>query len=153
MQISKRDQERFWSYVDKSRGPGEPWMWVGQRDPDGYGSISINGKKHRAHRVSYYLEYGELPEVVMHMHDIRANVNPAHLKGGTQLENIRDRDRKGRQAKGQRNGRAKLTPGHVRTIRKRYEGGGVSYRQLAEEYGVDHSTIGQIIRGETWTHV
>ena len=153
MNISKQDEERFWSYVDKSRGPDAPWLWVGQLDRDGYGVVSINGRKQRAHRVSYYLEYGELPEVVRHKNDVRQDVNAAHLEGGTQLDNIRDRQRRDRQAKGIRNGRARLSPDDVRSIRQRYQEGGVTYRKLARDYAVDHTTIGQIIRRETWQHL
>lgn len=152
--LSEADRERLWSYVDTSAGKDACWPFTGQTDRDGYGIISISNKKCRAHRVVHFLRCDERSEVVMHTCDNPPCCNPAHLKGGTQAENMRDRTRKDRQAKGHRNGRSKLAPEEVRTIRRRYKTNSkLSYRALAREYGVDHTTIGDIIRGEIWKHV
>lgn len=47
----------------------------------------------------------------------------------------------------------RLTGDDVRVIRRRHAAGGVLYRELAEEFGVDQSTIGSIIRRDTWKDV
>lgn len=54
---------------------------------------------------------------------------------------------------GERNVHAVLTEDAVRAIRGRYEAGNVTQRQLAEEYGVTRSCIGNIITRRAWPHV
>lgn len=73
----------------------ECWLWQGGK-ARGYGQLSFLKHPHRAHRVRFALDHGWLPEVVMHACDNRPCVNPAHLKGGTQLDNMRDMHAKGR---------------------------------------------------------
>lgn len=75
------------------------------------------------HRLVYFLLTGERPEIVMHRCANPACIEPSHLRGGTQIENVADRDAKGRR-KGIRNGfgekhhSAKLTEQDVRDIRE-----------------------------------
>ena len=146
------DEEKYWNNV-KTTAPSECWRWQARTDHDGYGIYYDLGKHHRAHRVAYLIKTGNSPEVVMHLCDEPACCNPAHLAGGSQRENMRDRNRKDRQAKGSRNGRAKLCAEEVEEIRKRYESEATSYRKLGDAYGLDHTTIGAIIRREIWTHL
>lgn len=90
---------RFWKHVDK-RGPDECWPWVSGVGGHGYGLIGLGGRKggkEAAHRVSWRLHFGEIPSrggyhggVIMHTCDNRRCVNPAHLRLGTQLDNIAD---------------------------------------------------------------
>lgn len=85
---------RFWPKVNKT---DSCWIWAGQiHKPTGYG-LFWNGKKTvRAHRYRFITDNGYEPEVVMHTCDNPSCVNPAHLTGGSQLDNIRDRDAKRR---------------------------------------------------------
>jgi DNA-binding transcriptional regulator YiaG len=55
--------------------------------------------------------------------------------------------------KGEMHPRHKLTRLQVQTIRGTYGKGGVSQQALAEEYAVEQTNIGQIIRGENWKHL
>lgn len=55
--------------------------------------------------------------------------------------------------RGDRHGRAKLTADDVRAIRHRYDGGGVSQIALANEYGVNQTMVGFIVRRVSWAHV
>ena len=98
--------ERLWKYVTK-RGPDECWNWFGKSMIRGYGLLGIGGRKDGkmlAHRVSWILANGPIPEggpephgyVVMHTCDNRLCCNPAHLRLGTQYDNIEDMNRKGR---------------------------------------------------------
>jgi hypothetical protein len=103
--------------------------------------------------VSHFIKTGETPEVVRHTCDNPACVNPNHLLGGTQQQNIDDRQRRDRQAKGSRNGRSKLDADLVRDLRSRYAAGNTSYRQLADDLGMNHKTIAAAIKGVTWSHV
>lgn len=133
----------------------KPWMYVGSLDRDGYPVMGYKGVKLRVHRAMLFLYLGELPPVTRHLHPgvrLRRDVNPRRLVAGTQAENVADRDRQGRTAKGESNGRSKLTQEEVAAIKGRLSEGAAK-RQLAREYGVDRTTIRDIDRGRIWKHV
>ena len=85
----------FWSKVDK-RSDDECWEWLGPRAnpksgaPSGYGRIYIRRKINQAHRVSYELVNGPIPEglVLDHLCRNPCCVNPAHLEPVSQQENV-----------------------------------------------------------------
>ena len=79
--------ERFWAKVDKS---GDCWIWQGSKT-NGYGVCSFMGRHTRAHRVSYELLVGPIPEGLHmdHLCCVRDCVNPDHLEPVTQAENNR----------------------------------------------------------------
>ena len=150
------NEERFWTHVSITRTTNNPspcWPWKAKTDPDGYGIYRVDGQDYRAHRVAHFLTTGGDPDVVMHACDNPACCNPAHLKGGTQAENIADMVKKGRQAKGSRNGRSKLDESKVRQIKRRLRQDGAVQAQIARDFGVSSSVIRDIKRGKTWTHV
>lgn len=90
--------ERFWRKVDKSAGPEGCWPWTGSRHGFGYGFVSAGGKRRGAHRVSWELANGPIPDglSVCHRCDNPPCVNPAHLFLGTVGDNTRDMMAKGR---------------------------------------------------------
>jgi hypothetical protein len=79
--------DRFWEKVDKS---GECWLWTAGKESEGYGRFKLNGKGCKAHRISYELEVGPIPEGLQidHLCRVRHCVNPEHLEAVTQRENI-----------------------------------------------------------------
>jgi hypothetical protein len=89
--------ESFWSRVNRA-GDGECWEWQGPLYRNGYGAISINGIKTRAHRYSFELHKGPIPagKMILHSCDNRRCVNPAHLRPGTAKDNIQDAIARGR---------------------------------------------------------
>ncbi len=129
-------------------------MWKGYKRPGGYGEAYFGSKPNRerilAHRLAYEVERGDPGDrLVCHSCDNPSCVNPRHLFLGTIQDNIRDRDIKGRQARGERNGPAKLTEQEVRAIRN-------DERPLAAigaDYGVAPHTISAIKNRRTWKHV
>ena len=84
------------------------WLWLTGCDKDGYGMFARDrgGKSIRAHRFSWELHFGPIPDVliVLHKCDTPACVRPDHLFLGTHLDNAQDRNRKNRQATGTRHG-------------------------------------------------
>ena len=114
------------------------WLWTRSTD-SGYGVIGSRGFEKHAHRQSYRLFVGEIPEgiQVLHKCDVRECCNPEHLFLGTIGDNMRDRTAKNRQAKGAGHGMAKLTIEQVDEIRKRAESSYV----LEREFPVSSSAI------------
>ena len=74
------------------------WEWHGKIMHKGYGVLSVNNKETRAHRASYEVFVGAIPDgmVIMHMCDNRRCINPDHLKPGTHKQNVQDAVAKGR---------------------------------------------------------
>jgi hypothetical protein len=95
--------ERFWPKVDRSGGPDACWPWTATVRSDGYGMIDVGGKMVGAHRVSWEIANGPIPvggdyhgTCVLHRCDNPLCVNPSHLFLGTNDDNTKDRDAKGR---------------------------------------------------------
>lgn len=78
----------------------ECWFWIATVNNKGYGQL--NGKY--AHRVSYELSNGPIPQgmFVLHSCDVPCCVNPAHLRVGTQKDNMKDAAKRDRIAYGKR---------------------------------------------------
>jgi hypothetical protein len=94
-------EDRFWPNVQKTSGC---WNWIGaeQSKGRGYGTIGKDGKTLRAHRVSWEMHNGPIPEglIVCHKCDNPKCVRPEHLFLGTHSDNVADKVAKGRQSKG-----------------------------------------------------
>lgn len=144
--------ERFWPKVDK-RGPDECWPWKASVTHQGYGHTNVNGRTAAAHRVSYELSTGPIPEGlgVLHRCDNPRCVNPAHLFLGTPADNTADMMAKQRtnNPKGEWHHAAKLTPDAVVAIRADNRDVPV----IAGQYGVSEGAIWDIKARRTWTHV
>jgi len=146
---SDRRPENFWPQV--STGTKKVcWPWAGKLSPEGYGR-----PKGDAHRIAWELTHGKIPKgkCVLHRCDNRPCCNPSHLFLGTRKENNADRDRKGRLARGTRIGTSKLTERDVMELRAEYAKGNTTHRELAAKRGLDHTTVGDILRGTRWQHV
>ena len=129
-------------------------IWTGPVNHEGYGHISYNGKSSRVHMVSYELNYGKIPNglIVCHKCDIPSCFNPNHLFLGTNQDNMKDRDNKGRQydRTGIRNGRAKLDIDKANQIRKIFSSQKISKAKLGRIYGVSLPTISDVVNNIRW---
>jgi DNA-binding XRE family transcriptional regulator len=116
----------------------------------------VHGKNIKAHRFSYELHHGPIPDglLVRHKCDNPPCVNPDHLEVGTKADNGRDMMERNRYHyfRGSDHHAAKVTEQDVRVIRQRIASG-VTCRQLAAEYGVNETTISAIKRRRTWNHL
>lgn len=86
-----RVEARFWSKVDKS---GDCWEWRASGLPSGYGKFGVGqGKKKLAHRVSFELTNGRIPDglVIDHTCHNTSRVNPKHLRAVTRKQNSENR--------------------------------------------------------------
>ena len=148
-------KERFMAKVEPEPNTG-CWLWKGYVLPDGYGAVSIAGKRSRAaHRISWELFRGEIPPgmLVCHRCDVRACVNPEHLFLGSLQENAADMKRKGRSRAGESNPAAKLKAAEVREIKAMMARPGFSARETAARFGVSPGLIYAIRKGRAWARI
>jgi len=141
-------------------------LWLGTVIKSGYGHVKWGGETLRAHRVSWELKNGPIPDgmMVLHKCDVPICINPDHLFLGTADDNSKDMIRKRRSSTGVKHGSrthpesrnrgtevwsARLTDDDVRAIRQSNE----SAAALARKYKFDLSQICKIRKGKAWTHV
>lgn len=126
----------------------ECWLWNGTIGQDGYGKFT--GGSLRAHRFSYEMFKGEIPNkmFVCHACDCPRCVNPSHLWLGTSQENTADRNRKGRQAR-QHRIRPSVTIEQALEMRKLMLCGHTQIK-VAKDFGVSQAQAGLIKARKTW---
>lgn len=162
-------EERFWSKVDV-RGPHECWPWLGGTDKYGYGRINSGGKNGTplvASHVALELDRGyplAPGELACHTCDNPPCCNPVHLFAGTHKDNADDMIRKGRgitgdrhphrtrgtAARGEQNGRVKLTTEQVLSIRANPD---KPTKEIAIEYSITRWQARNILARRSWKHV
>lgn len=87
--LVEKDVVRFWGKV-RVGNRKQCWPWLGGKDRDGYGDFKAEKRHYRAHRVSFTLMRGPVPEEKELDHDcrLRSCCNPWHLTAKTTRENI-----------------------------------------------------------------
>lgn len=130
------------------------WVWQRNVQQNGYGHMKYSGSAQGTHRISWDLHNGQIPQglCVLHTCDNRACVNPDHLFLGTTKDNVADKIRKGRHARGERVNTAKLTEAHVMKMYKRFDEG-AGCPTVGREFGVTTTMAWNIKTGKSWSHL
>jgi len=156
--LGRRDgttvEERFWEKVIV----GEEeicWEWIaGQRGGYGYGGFYYGGKTLNAHRASWLINCGDIPEglQVLHTCDNATCVNPSHLYLGTNYDNIQDRVKRGRSADrhGENHPFSRLKLKDIMEIRALAKDGDITTTAIAKKFGISIGHASDIINGKKW---
>lgn len=144
---------RFWSKIVMGENPDDCWRWTGATTAFGYGVISAGYKQGnlRAHRLSWVLHNGPLPEdmFVLHRCDNPPCCNPRHLFVGAKRDNTRDMLAKDREARGEQHGHARLASTEAAAIARMIREGS-SASVAGAIYGVSRSHASAIAAGAKW---
>ena len=164
----RSDEDRFWDKIKRGSND-ECWEWTACRIKDGYGHVQFGGQLQLAHRVSWRLAHGPIPDgfLVCHNCDNPSCVNPNHLWLGTHQQNMDDMAAKCRRSRhgaprGIKNGSGKLTDAQIAGIRilwavqqelrlPRGHPDRWTLEMLGAYYGVCFQRISQIVREKTRT--
>lgn len=150
--VEERMRELFERYVIKRDGC---WDWKGTK-AKGYGQIMVFKKSMRAHRVSWILHNGPIPDgmLVCHRCDRPECTRPSCLFLGTHQMNVQDAYNKGRKHifRGEEQKRSKLTDELVLEIKKLFKQPH-NLCEIARQYKVSDSVIRSIKFGKTWKHI
>lgn len=161
--------KRFWSKVNKT---DHCWEWTASLSRTGYGTFTVTDrdtglsgrsryKSKLAHRVSWEIEYGPVPDgmCICHRCDNPRCVRPDHLFVGDNLANMADKKAKGRgrgdfrfrrPPSGERAGSAKLTNTEAAEIRDLYASGLFKQSEIAAAYGVTTTRISFIVNNKSY---
>lgn len=123
------------------------WNWSKCVQSNGYGRVRHDGRTAYAHRLSYLMLVGEIPDGfdVCHTCDNRRCVNPDHLFVGTRKDNMQDAVSKGRQASGDVLPQTKLRgDAAMRALEQIHKGR--LYADIAKDFGVTRTSIGRLAR-------
>lgn len=120
------------AFMDRVKKLDSCWEWQGSTNVHGYGTLRYKKKHSLAHRVSYRIHKGDIPDGlhVCHRCDNPLCVNPDHLFLGTHQDNMDDMALKGRK-------HTKLTASDVVEIRK----SDLSDKELSVKFDVSERTI------------
>lgn len=145
--------DRFWEKVRKTP---RCWLWTAYALRAGYGVFCTgkHGQADMAHRVSWRLHFGPIPDkmFVCHSCDTPSCVRPDHLFLGTHEQNMADMRSKNRQGFGEHNTQSRLTEDMVRLIRRAYvDGQGAA--AISRSFDISYGHVYQIVRRERWAHV
>jgi hypothetical protein len=159
---------RFWQHVT----PGtidECWLWTAAIHKTGYGVIGKSGSRgyELAHRASWEIHFGPIPDGLQVLHKCDVNyppgditnrrcVNPYHLWLGTNQENNADMMAKGRHSHptlfGEQIGTAKLTASQVIEIRA-LAAQGIYQKEIAKRVGITKAHVSSIVLRKRWKHI
>lgn len=159
MILTEKNKKNFWKKVNKTNCC---WEWTAYKNK-GYGQFAIDGNGQQAHRISFLIHNGYLPEYVLHKCslfrpdglDNPGCVNPDHLYEGTQGQNMQDALRVGTRPSKKYPNYVKLTNkitvrGRViKAIKEEYVERYGERARLARKYNLPHYLISRILNEDT----
>jgi hypothetical protein len=143
---------RFWSRVTKT---DTCWIFTGSNMPTkGYGRIGrgpMNGGYEMAHRLSWMIHFGPIPEGQHVLHNCPGGDNPKcirpdHLFLGTNFDNVQDMVKKGRHSFGIH---SKIDWKEVHEIHALAKAG-VMHKDIALRFNLSRTHVGFILSGKRW---
>lgn len=139
------DISRFESRINKT---DSCWLWTGSSS-SGYGTFGFNRVTVKAASFSYKLYVGPILNKlwVLHKCDVPACVNPEHLFLGTQMDNVRDMMKKGRQYIGKR---CILPKKQQEKVLYLFGNTNTTKQTIADSFGVSQSVISRIIKRDKY---
>jgi len=152
------DKERFEDkYFKHSNGC---WEWIGALTSFDYGAFWLGNETVRAHRFSYELYVGSIPDdlCILHKCNNRRCVNPGHLYLGTYLDNVNDSVKAGTHCTnheinfGDHRTNTKLSRSDIVCIRKMLRDK-IKRWLIAWIYQIGYPNISLIATGKTWVEV
>lgn len=150
----ERLRQKFEEKVIRKEGC---WDWKGCAHKSGY--LPFNGMDNKwdmAHRISYFIHYGEIPSNlwVLHHCDNPRCTNPKHLYLGTPKKNSEDREKRERRPlrKGEASHLARLTEEKVRKIKKMLQLK-IPMSEIARQFKCSSGAIHAIKDKRSWKHV
>jgi hypothetical protein len=149
--------ERFWDKIVIGE-PDACWPWTASCDTRGYGQFTVSASQRaiKSPRVAFYLTHGRWPTpCCLHTCDNPLCCNPAHLKEGTQRENVADMIDKGRArwVAGSQHPKAKLTERDIQIVRLLCGRIGCTQAEVGRRYGMSRGMMSEIVNGKRWRHV
>lgn len=150
-------EQGFNKFVIKNKEGCWGWSGCAPKNP-GYGQFRYSMKKIRAHRASWIIHFGEIPQdmLVLHKCDNRTCSNPEHLFLGTDKDNLLDMIKKGRHPivgqRGEKSKCSKLTNDQVLQIKELFKTEN-SNKKIANLFNVHPGTIGSIKYGRNWRSI
>lgn len=153
--LSVEEIERFWSKVNIGE-PDECWTWTASL-LHGYGHFDYHGsssksRKRFAHRIAFALcnQAVDDGQSILHSCDNPPCCNPAHLRIGSQQDNMDDRSIRGRAPHGESAYQSCFTEQQVADLRREYVTTEVRMRDLARRHSVGKTTMQHILHNRTW---
>ena len=141
---------------------GPRWHRINKKPgKNGYILVTLHRKPGNPRRCNIYLHtlvleafVGKCPHGMECCHDngIRVDCRLSNLSWGTRLKNMQDKRRHGTQLFGERVPIAKLTDEKVVKLRRRRDEG-LTFNQLAREFGISFEAARKVVYRRTWRHV
>jgi hypothetical protein len=139
-------------------GPNGCHMWIGSRNPKGYGRLCLFGRRWWAHRTALEFSRGSpIPGGMYACHSCAEPrcVNGDHLRAGSPQDNVDDKIAKGgiKYCRGEKNPRASITEaiaGHIKWLRNVE---GLRTFDIACHFGIAPPIVSDIAAGRKWAHV